>query len=86
MSKRHDLTEELKRLEAEIESYGASVSDAQIWHKKARISAIKQELAELDKPKNDLKNGTAILNERMAQMQQNQSVGGMPAGYDGGRD
>lgn len=36
------LTEELHKLEAEIEALGTAVSDSQIWHKKARIEQIKK--------------------------------------------
>ena len=55
MAKKEDLTAELHRLESEIESYGTAVSDAQIWHKKARIEQIKKELAEMTHfPEKDL--------------------------------
>ena len=41
MATKQDLTQELHRLEAELESYGSAVSESQIWHKKARIEQIK---------------------------------------------
>ncbi|MBE6457298.1 MAG: hypothetical protein E7011_00595 [Alphaproteobacteria bacterium] len=69
MASKQDLTQELHRLEAELESYGSAVSESQIWHKKARIEQIKKELAELDKPKNQLNAGTDMLKEKMANMQ-----------------
>ena len=69
MANKQDLTRELHRLEAELESYGSAVSESQIWHKKARIEQIKKELAELDKPKNQLNAGTDMLKEKMAHMQ-----------------
>ena len=69
MANKQDLTRELHRLEAELESYGSAVSESQIWHKKARIEQIKKELAELDKPKNQLNAGTDMLKEKMANMQ-----------------
>ena len=68
MASKQDLTQELHRLEAELESYGSAVSESQIWHKKARIEQIKKELAELDKPKNQLNAGTDMLKEKMANM------------------
>ena len=69
MANKQDITQELHRLEAELESYGSAVSESQIWHKKARIEQIKKELAELDKPKNQLNAGTDMLKEKMANMQ-----------------
>lgn len=68
MASKQDLTQELHRLEAELESYGSAVSESQIWHKKARIDQIKKELAELDKPKNQLNAGADMLKEKMANM------------------
>ena len=69
MAKKEDLIAEMHRLESEIESYGTAVSDAQIWHKKARIEQIKKELAEMESPANKLNAGTEKLNEMMAQKQ-----------------
>ena len=63
MAKKEDLTSEMHRLESEIESYGTAVSDAQIWHKRARIEQIKKELAELNSPANKFNAGTEKLNE-----------------------
>ena len=67
-SKKDRLTEEMHKLEAEIEAYGTAVSDSQIWHKKARIEQIKKELVELDKPKNKMNAGADMLREKMANM------------------
>ena len=69
MAKKEALTAEMHRLKSEIESYGTAVSDAQIWHKKARIEQIKKELAEMESPANKLNAGTEKLNEMMAQKQ-----------------
>ena len=85
MSKRHNLTEELKKLEAELDSLGTAVAESQVWYKKARIDEIKKELAELDKPKNQFNNASAELEERMTKMQQERASAPMAAGYDGGR-
>lgn len=68
-SGKEKLTEELNKLEAEIESYGTAVSDAQIWHKRARIEQIKKELAELNLPAAKFNSGAEKLNEMMAQKQ-----------------
>lgn len=64
------LTEELHKLEAEIEALGIAVSDSQIWHKKARIEQIKKELAELESPAGKFNAGTEKLNEMMAAREQ----------------
>ena len=83
-SGKEKLTEELNKLEAEIESYGTAVSDAQIWHKKARIEQIKKELAELNLPANKFNAGTEKLNEMMA-AQQHQLTPEQIANLRGGR-
>lgn len=69
MAKKEDLTAELHRLEAEIEAYGAAVSDSQIWHKKSRIEWIKKRIAELETPAGKLNAGTEKLQEMMAPQQ-----------------
>lgn len=69
MAKKEDLTAELHRLEAEIEAYGAAVSDSQIWHKKSRIEWIKKRIAELETPAGKLNAGTEKLQEMMAAQQ-----------------
>ena len=63
------LTEELHKLEAEVEALGTAVSDSQIWHKKARIEQIKKELAEMESPAGKFNAGTEKLNEMMAAQQ-----------------
>lgn len=68
-SEKDKLTEELNRLEAEIESYGSAVSDSQIWHKKSRIEWIKKRLAQLASHAAKFNAGTEKLNEMMAQKQ-----------------
>lgn len=70
MAKKEDLIAEMHRLESEIESYGTAVSDAQIWHKKARIEQIKKELAEMESPAGKFNAGTEKLNEMMAAREQ----------------
>ena len=84
MAKKEDLIAEMHRLESEIESYGTAVSDAQIWHKKARIEQIKKELAEIDSPANKFNAGTEKLNEMMA-AQQHQLTPEQIANLQGGR-
>ncbi|MBO5946884.1 MAG: hypothetical protein J6Q44_01945 [Alphaproteobacteria bacterium] len=84
MAKKEDLTAELHRLESEIEAYGTAVSDAQIWHKKARIEQIKKELAELESPAGKFNAGTEKLNEMMA-AQQPQLTPEQIANLQGGR-
>lgn len=84
MAKKEDLTAELHRLEAEIEAFGTAVSDAQIWHKKARIEQIKKELAEMESPANKFNAGTEKLNEMMA-AQQPQLTPEQIAALQGGR-
>lgn len=69
LSQKDKLIAEKQALESEIESYGTAVSDAQIWHKRARIEQIKKELAELNSPANKFNAGTEKLNEMMAQKQ-----------------
>ena len=69
-SRKDILTEEMHKLETEIESYGSAVSDAQIWHKKARIEQIKKELARLESPVNKFNMGTEKLQEMMAAKEQ----------------
>ena len=69
MANKQDLTRELHRLEAELESYGSAVSESQIWHKKARIEQIKKELAEMESPAGKFNAGTEKLNEMMAAQQ-----------------
>ena len=68
-SKKDRLTEEMHKLEAEIEALGTAVSDSQIWHKKARIEQIKKELAEMESPAGKFNAGTEKLNEMMAAQQ-----------------
>lgn len=68
-SEKEKLTEELHKLEAEIEAYGAAVSDSQIWHKKSRIEWIKKRIAELETPAGKLNAGTEKLQEMMAPQQ-----------------
>ena len=84
MAKKEDLIAEMHRLESEIESYGTAVSDAQIWHKRARIEQIKKELAELNSPANKFNAGTEKLNEMMA-AQQPQLTPEQIANLQGGR-
>lgn len=85
-SGKEKLTEELHKLEAEIESYGTAVSDAQIWHKRARIEQIKKELAELESPAGKFNAGTDKLNNMMAaQNQQPQLTPEQIAEWHGGR-
>ena len=68
-SEKEKLTEELNKLEAEIESYGTAVADSQIWHKKNRIEWIKKRLAELERPAAKFNAGTEKIQEMMAQKQ-----------------
>ncbi|MDW3024440.1 MAG: hypothetical protein R8N50_02010 [Alphaproteobacteria bacterium] len=68
-SQKEKLTEELHKLEAEIEALGAAVSDSQIWHKKARIEQIKKELAEMESPAGKFNAGTDKLKEMIAAQQ-----------------
>ena len=84
MAKKEDLIADMHRLESEIESYGTAVSDAQIWHKKARIEQIKKQLAELDSPVNKFNAGTEKLNDMMAS-QQPQLTPEQIANLQGGR-
>lgn len=74
MAKKEDLTAELHRLEAEIEAYGAAVSDSQIWHKKSRIEWIKKRIAELETPAGKFNAGTDKLNDMMAAQNQPQQL------------
>ncbi|MBQ5700207.1 MAG: hypothetical protein IIV74_02855 [Alphaproteobacteria bacterium] len=69
-SGKEKLTEELHKLEAEIEALGTAVSDAQIWHKKARIEQIKKELARLESPAGKFNAGADKLNQMMAAQNQ----------------
>ena len=72
-SQKDKLTEELHKLEAEIEALGTAVSDSQIWHKKSRIEWIKKRIAELESPAAKFNAGTDKLNDMMAaQKQQSQ--------------
>ncbi len=47
-SQKDKLTAEMHALEKEIEDLGSTVSESQIWHKRARIEVIKKELKALD--------------------------------------
>lgn len=69
MSKKQKLIDELNKLEAELDGLGTAVADSQVWHKRARIDAIKKELAQLDMPKNAFNAGNDKLQEMMAQKQ-----------------
>ena len=69
-SEKEKLTEELHKLEAEIEALGTAVSDSQIWHKKSRIEWIKKRIAELESPAGKFNAGTDKLNDMMAAQQQ----------------
>lgn len=73
-SEKEKLTEELHKLEAEIEAYGAAVSDSQIWHKKSRIEWIKKRIAELETPAGKFNAGTDKLNDMMAAQNQPQQL------------
>ena len=73
-SEKEKLTEELHKLEAEIESYGSAVSDSQIWHKKSRIEWIKKRIAELETPANKFNAGADKLKEMMASQNQPQQL------------
>lgn len=68
-SEKEKLTEELHKLEAEIEALGTAVSDSQIWHKKSRIEWIKKRIAELELPAGKFNAGTDKLNDMMAAQQ-----------------
>lgn len=68
-SEKEKLTDEMHKLEAEIEALGTAVSDSQIWHKKSRIEWIKKRIAELESPAGKFNAGTEKLNEMMAQKQ-----------------
>lgn len=72
-SEKEKLTEELHKLEAEIEALGTAVSDSQIWHKKSRIEWIKKRIAELESPAGKFNAGTDKLNDMMA-AQNNQTM------------
>ena len=72
-SEKEKLTEELHKLEAEIEALGTAVSDSQIWHKKSRIEWIKKRIAELESPAAKFNAGTDKLNDMMA-AQNNQTM------------
>lgn len=72
-SQKEKLTEELHKLEAEIEALGTAVSDSQIWHKKSRIEWIKKRIAELESPAGKFNAGTDKLNDMMA-AQNNQTM------------
>ena len=85
-SEKEKLTEELHKLEAEIESYGSAVADSQIWHKKSRIEWIKKRIAELESPAGKFNAGTDKLNDMMAaQNQQPQLTPEQIAELHGGR-
>lgn len=73
-SEKEKLTEELHKLEAEIEAYGTAVSDSQIWHKKSRIEWIKKRIAELETPAGKFNAGTDKLNDMMAAQNQPQQL------------
>lgn len=73
-SEKEKLTEELHKLEAEIEAYGTAVSDSQIWHKKSRIEWIKKRIAELETPAGNFNAGTDKLNDMMAAQNQPQQL------------
>ena len=47
-SQKDKLTAEMHALEKEIEDLGSAVSESQIWHKRARIEAIKKEIKALE--------------------------------------
>lgn len=47
MSKKQNLLDEKKRLEKELMELG-SVAETQVWHKKARISQIDEEVRKLE--------------------------------------
>ena len=65
-SQKDKLLEEKKNLEKELREL-SGVSEAQIWHKKARIKAIDKELAELEQSKADkFKSASDKLNSDMA--------------------
>lgn len=82
---RDKLLREKQQLEDEIREYGSRVSDAQIWHKRARIAAIDKELAGGDKAKqfaqaNDkLKSQMSSQNTADLQRLMQQNNGGMSA-------
>lgn len=73
-SEKEKLTEELHKLEAEIEALGTAVSDSQIWHKKSRIDWIKKRIAELETPAGKFNAGTDKLNDMMAAQNQSQQL------------
>lgn len=52
MSKKQDLLAEKEKLQKELAELG-SVSESQVWHKKARISQIDVEISELEKKQFD---------------------------------
>ena len=52
MSKKHDLLAEKEKLQKELSELG-SVSESQVYHKKARISQIDVEISELEKKQFD---------------------------------
>ena len=70
MANKQDLIAEMNKLEAELESYGSAVAESQIWHKKARIEQIKQEIKKLETQQFNSSNEK--LQEVMAQKQPQQ--------------
>ena len=69
-TKKDILNAELERLEKEIQNLGSAVAESQIWHKRARIDAIKKELAALNTPAGKFNMGTDLLNQNMPQNMQ----------------
>ncbi len=85
-SQKEKLTEELHKLEAEIEALGTAVSDSQIWHKKSRIEWIKKRIAELESPAAKFNAGTDKLNDMMAAQQSQLTPEQMAAAMGVGRE
>ena len=54
-SQKDKLTAEMHALEKEIEDLGSAVSESQIWHKRARIEAIKKEAKQFNAGSDKLK-------------------------------
>lgn len=47
-TRKEKIRAEINRLEEELEGFGSSVSDSQIWHKKSRIESLKKQLQDLE--------------------------------------
>ena len=73
-TRKEKIQAEINRLEEELEGFGSSVSDSQVWHKKSRIESLKKQLQDLEMKAGKLNSATEKVEDMKASGGKNKSV------------